>query len=143
MDVYVHRIGRTARSGKAGLAISLVSPTNRHMISRIEFMTKSRMKEGKIPTRQEVGAKKVAKILAAFQQKEQYFRAAEFLGPDWEVATDEMDLKEIIARFLCLITPETFEDVKPSAPLPSIASKPPSPYHRKPDHKGHYKKRTH
>jgi len=143
MDVYVHRIGRTARSGKAGLAISLVSPTNRHMISRIEYMTKSRMKEGKIPTRQEVGAKKVSKILAAFQQKDQYFRAAEFLGPDWEVATDEMDLKEIIARFLCLITPETFEDVKPAIPLPSIAAKPPSPYHRKPDHKGHYKKRTH
>ena len=143
MDVYVHRIGRTARSGKAGLAISLVSPTNRHMISRIEHMTKSRMKEGKIPTRQEVGAKKVAKILTAFQEKEKYFRAAEFLGPDWELATDEMDLKEIIARFLCLLTPETFEDVKPAVPLPSIAAKPPSPYHRKPDHKGHYKKRPH
>ncbi|MDD5303439.1 MAG: DEAD/DEAH box helicase [Elusimicrobia bacterium] len=143
MDVYVHRIGRTARSGKAGLAISLVSPTNRHMISRIEYMTKSRMKEGKIPTRQEIGAKKVTKILAAFQEKDKYFRAAEFLGPDWELATDEMDLKEIIARFLCLLTPETFEDAKPAAPLPSIAAKPPSPYHRKPDHKGHYKKRAH
>ena len=143
MDVYVHRIGRTARSGKAGLAISLVSPSNRHMISRIEHMTKSRMKEGKIPTRQEIGARKVAKILTAFQEKEKYFRAAEFLGPDWELATDEMDLKEIIARFLCLLTPETFEDAKPAAPLPSIAAKPPSPYHRKPDHKGHYKKRPH
>ncbi|MBI5247157.1 MAG: DEAD/DEAH box helicase [Elusimicrobia bacterium] len=142
MDVYVHRIGRTARSGKSGQAISLVSPANRHMISRIEHMTKSRMKEGKLPTRQELGARKVAKILAEFQKKEKYFRAAEFLGPDWEVATDEMDLKEIIARFLCLLTPETFEDAKPVA-LASIAAKPPMPYHRKPDHKGHYKKRPH
>ncbi len=142
-DVYVHRIGRTARSGKAGLAISLVSPANRHMISRIEHMTKSRMKEGKIPTRQEIGARKVARILTAFQEKERYFRAAEFLGPDWELATDDMDLKEIIARFLCLLTPETFEDAPKIAPLPSIASKPPSPFHRKPDHQGRYKKRPH
>ena len=143
MDVYVHRIGRTARSGKSGQAISLVSPANRHMISRIEQMTKSRMKEGKLPTRQEVGARKVARLLAEFQKKERYFRAAEFLGPDWELATAEMDLKEIIARFLCLLTPETFEDAPKSASLPSIAAKPPSPYHRKPDHKGHYKKRPH
>lgn len=140
MDVYVHRIGRTARSGKSGLAISLVSPSNRHMIGRIEHMTKSRMKEGKIPTRQEIGARKVAKILAAFQSKDKYFRAAEFLGPDWELATDEMDLKEIIARFLCLLTPETFEDAPKPVPPPA-AHRPPSPYHRKPDHKGHYKKR--
>ncbi|PIR18731.1 MAG: RNA helicase [Elusimicrobia bacterium CG11_big_fil_rev_8_21_14_0_20_64_6] len=141
MDVYVHRIGRTARSGKAGRAISLVSPSNRHMISRIEHMTKSRMKEGKIPTRQEIGARKVSRILTAFQEKEKYFRAAEFLGPDWELATDEMDLKEIIARFLCLLTPETFEDAPKPATLASVAAKPPSPYHRKTDHKGHYKKR--
>ncbi|MEK7233744.1 MAG: DEAD/DEAH box helicase [Elusimicrobiota bacterium] len=143
MDVYVHRIGRTARSGKTGLAISLVSPSNRHMISRIEHMTKSRMKEGRIPTRQEIGAKKVAKILTAFREKDKYFRAAEFLGPDWELATDEMDLKEIISRFLCLLTPETFEDVKPAASPPSSAANPPSAYQRRPDHKGRYKKRPH
>lgn len=139
MDAYVHRIGRTARSGKSGQAISLVSPSNRHMIGRIEHMTKSRMKEGKIPTRQEIGARKVARILADFQKQDRYFRAAEFLGPDWELATDEMDLKEIIARFVSMLTPETFADApKPVPPKPAA-----SPYHSKTDHKGQYKKRPH
>src|SRR6185436_2629877 len=64
LDNYVHRIGRTARSGKAGMAMSLVTQSHRPLIRRIEQMTKSRMKEGKIPSRKEIGAKKVLQILS-------------------------------------------------------------------------------
>lgn len=33
---YVHRIGRTGRAGKSGIALSLVSPKDRHLVREIE-----------------------------------------------------------------------------------------------------------
>jgi len=38
-DIYVHRIGRTGRAGKSGLAISLVAPREKQKISDIEELT--------------------------------------------------------------------------------------------------------
>ncbi len=117
LDVYVHRIGRTARSGKAGIAISLVTPSHRGLIIQIEKMTKSRMKEGKIPSRKEIGAKKVGKILTKFQAQSTYKRAVELLGSDWNEAISSMSSEEIVGRFLTLISPEIFENQELNKPL--------------------------
>lgn len=127
LDVYVHRIGRTARSGKAGIAMSLVTPSHRALIGRIEQMTKSRMQEGRIPTRKDIGAKKVAKMLAQFQEQKSFQRAIELLGDDWKAVLVNMPVEEIVGRFLTLISPEVFESqerTKPMrAPLP-VPSRP-------------------
>jgi ATP-dependent RNA helicase DeaD len=109
-EVYVHRIGRTARSGKSGLAISLVAPSHRALVNRIEHVTKSRMTEGKIPGRREVGLKKVSKILAQFQDQKHHARAAALLGPEWAKATEGMLLEEILGRFIAMSAPEIFEE---------------------------------
>lgn len=112
LDVYVHRIGRTARSGKSGIAISLVTASNRSLIGRIEQMTKSRMIEGKIPTRKDIGAKKVKKMLVQFQEQKSFPRAIEHLGTDWKTAIASMPPEEIVGRFLTLISPEVFENLE-------------------------------
>ncbi len=109
-EVYVHRIGRTARSGKAGVAISLVAPSHRALVNRIEFVTKSRMTEGKIPGRREVGLKKVGRILTRFQEQTHHARAAALLGPEWAKATEGMLLDEILGRFIAMTAPEIFEE---------------------------------
>ncbi len=44
-DVYLHRIGRTARAGKKGSAISLVEAHDQSMIERIARYTKEEIKE--------------------------------------------------------------------------------------------------
>ena len=80
LDAYVHRIGRTARSGQAGMAISLVTASNHYMIERIERLTKSKMTEGKVPSRKDLGAKKVAKLLARFLETKHHARAVDLLG---------------------------------------------------------------
>lgn len=117
LEVYVHRIGRTARSGKSGVAISLVTPSHRGLIPKIEKITKSKMKEGRIPSRKDVGLKKVEKILGPFQEQKNFGRAAELLNSDWKTAIQSMSNEEIVGRFLCLLNPETFENQERSKPL--------------------------
>ena len=143
LDVYVHRIGRTARSGKAGVAISLVTPTTRYLISKIEHMTKSRMKEGKIPTRKDLGTRKVLKILGAFHEQKHWPRAVELLGPDWKAVAANLSPEEIIGRFIAMLAPEIFEEREKEKPLhvehaprPAAHHAPHAPHHA-PHHPAH------
>lgn len=114
MDNYVHRIGRTARSGKKGFAMNLVTPSHRGLISRIEKMTKSRMREGKIPTRKEIGSKKVSKILEQFKGQASFARAIELMDERWKSVIAAMTPEEIAGRFLSMTFPEVFGE-RPAA----------------------------
>jgi ATP-dependent RNA helicase DeaD len=122
LDNYVHRIGRTARNGKAGFAFSLVTPANRVLIPRIEKMTKSKMIEGKVPTRKEIGEKKLLKVLEKFQTVENIERANSLLAEPWKVAMENMSKEEIASRLLTLQFPEIFSTVK-ETPAPSMSSR--------------------
>jgi ATP-dependent RNA helicase DeaD len=53
-EAYVHRIGRTGRAGKDGIAISLVTPGETHRLRRIESFTKQQISIAEIPTEKEV-----------------------------------------------------------------------------------------
>lgn len=53
-EAYVHRIGRTGRAGKDGIAISLVTPGELHQLSRIERYTKQRVFQFELPTENEI-----------------------------------------------------------------------------------------
>lgn len=110
LDSYVHRIGRTARSGKSGVAMSLVTPANRRLIERIEWMTKSRMQQGRIPSNFDIAAKKVAAMLPKFEAQTQSARVIELLGEGWKTAIATMPPEEIVARFLGMLLPELVND---------------------------------
>ena len=120
LDNYVHRIGRTARSGKTGVAMSLVTPSHKGLISRIERMTKSRMNEGRIPSRKEIGAKKVSKCLAVFEgvQEQAHSRAVSLLEGDeaWKAALATLTSEQIAGRFLALMNPDIFGERDEPAP---------------------------
>lgn len=114
LDSYVHRIGRTARSGKTGIAMSLVTPSHRHLISKVERMTKSKMNEGEIPTRRSIGAKKISQLLGPFaDQAATQARALELMGEDWKNAVAEMSSEDVAARFLSLMFPYVFAEAPP------------------------------
>ncbi len=55
---YVHRIGRTGRAGKRGMAITFVSGRDIHKLVYIERYTRSRIQRGKMPTSGEVEEKR-------------------------------------------------------------------------------------
>ena len=60
---YVHRIGRTGRAGKAGKAITLVTPHELRALSAIRRNVGAKISLGEIPTRSEVNAQRLEKLL--------------------------------------------------------------------------------
>lgn len=49
-EVYIHRIGRTGRAGKTGIAITLLSPKEKRRLREVEALTKQSVTEFKLPT---------------------------------------------------------------------------------------------
>ena len=49
-DAYVHRIGRTGRAGREGVAITLVEPREHRMLRNIEAATHSKLEIAHLPT---------------------------------------------------------------------------------------------
>jgi ATP-dependent RNA helicase DeaD len=54
LEVYIHRIGRTGRAGKTGVAISFFTPREKRRLREIEQMTKQPMTLAKLPTAMEI-----------------------------------------------------------------------------------------
>jgi ATP-dependent RNA helicase DeaD len=49
-EVYVHRIGRTGRAGKTGIAITLLSPKEKRRLREVEALTKQVVTKMELPT---------------------------------------------------------------------------------------------
>ncbi len=57
-ESYVHRIGRTGRAGKEGVAISLMAPNERGRLSKIERYAKIKVPKAELPTEDEIKSKR-------------------------------------------------------------------------------------
>lgn len=53
-EVYVHRVGRTGRAGKTGVAISLLTPKQRWHWRKIEAYTKQKITPSALPTVEDI-----------------------------------------------------------------------------------------
>ena len=60
---YVHRIGRTGRAGRKGMAITFVSGRDIYKIQYIERFTRTKIQRGKIPTAGEVEERRTEGLL--------------------------------------------------------------------------------
>jgi ATP-dependent RNA helicase DeaD len=63
IDDYIHRIGRTARAGKTGFALTLVSKDEISRFNNIKKENNSRIIEKELPTLQQINSIKNRKIL--------------------------------------------------------------------------------
>lgn len=62
-EAYVHRIGRTARAGKDGVAISLLAPKDQNYLRRIEGYTKHKIQQAQFPTDKDLMERRDLKLL--------------------------------------------------------------------------------
>ncbi|MGO3327794.1 DEAD/DEAH box helicase [Gordonia sp. (in: high G+C Gram-positive bacteria)] len=62
VESYVHRIGRTGRAGRSGVALLFVSPRERHLLRSIERHTRQQLEEMDLPSVEDVNAQRVVKF---------------------------------------------------------------------------------
>jgi ATP-dependent RNA helicase DeaD len=60
---YVHRIGRTGRAGKTGIAISFITPRERNWVNQIQSFTRQPLREFTLPTVVEVEQKRSERMM--------------------------------------------------------------------------------
>ena len=63
VEYYVHRIGRTARAGREGMAFNFVTGRDMTRLKNIEKYTKKKIDKADIPTRAEVEGRKMESLM--------------------------------------------------------------------------------
>ena len=83
-ESYVHRIGRTGRAGRSGVAISFVTPRERRMLTSIERATRQPLTQMQLPTAEDVNATRLTRfddqITAALEQESRIARFRDIIG---------------------------------------------------------------
>ncbi len=141
-ETYVHRIGRTGRAGKTGVAISLITPKERWYVRRLEAFTKQRMVQAHLPTAEEIQARREAALLermTVWLRRGRYRRESEMVA---ELAQAGYDLADIAAAALKVARAE--ERQRPIAPVNEVRTRASEPRcHRDRDRRRGDSRRAH
>ncbi len=79
---YVHRIGRTGRAGKPGIAISLYTPSEKRDLRQIEAFTHQKIERLPIPTEEQIRGQREERLLrqmVTWLQRSRYKRERELV----------------------------------------------------------------
>jgi len=66
-EVYVHRIGRTGRAGREGVAITIVDPRQSRLMRNIESLTRQKVEIAALPTPADLRARRVTATVEALK----------------------------------------------------------------------------
>ncbi|TYS42909.1 DEAD/DEAH box helicase [Bacillus infantis] len=130
-ESYVHRIGRTGRAGKEGMAMTFITPREKSYLAVVERTTKSKMEKMVPPTlaealegQQKAAVDKISQAISA-NNLENYKEAADEL-------LEQHDASDVVAAVLKLLTKEpddTPVKLTEEKPLPSKRDR--KPYDRR------------
>ncbi len=98
-ESYIHRIGRTGRAGKKGIAITFISPDEYRQLKRISMMTKSEIRKEKVPAGSDIVKMKKTRIMAELKDIIKSGNHREYMKTAMEML-ESGDPTELIASFL-------------------------------------------
>jgi ATP-dependent RNA helicase DeaD len=120
-DAYVHRVGRTGRAGKEGVAITLLEPREQRMLRNIEQQAKRKITIETVPTVVDVRARQMELSSAAVRE---VLEAGDFsaYGVLVDALATDYDLRDIAAAAIKFAheaksNPDASSDIDISAPI--------------------------
>lgn len=114
-EVYVHRIGRTGRIGREGVAITLVDPREQRTLRFIESVTKQTLERKELPTLAALKAKRLETTRASLQERIVSGGLDELKAFVMSL-TDDFDLADIAAAALAMAQEEDSKTAVSEAP---------------------------
>ncbi len=120
-EVYVHRIGRTGRIGREGVAITLVDPREQRMLRHIEGLTRQRIELLPLPTADALRARRFDLAKSALRER----LVAGGLDAQRALVqslADEFDVLDIAAAAVAMLQDDNQEEGAP----PPVVDAPPT-----------------
>jgi len=117
-EVYVHRIGRTGRAGKSGVAISLITHRERWFLRKIEGYTKQKLTLAQLPSEEEIQSRRdnlLGEQLLVWLRRGRCHRERQMVN---DLTEQGFDLAEIAAVAIKLVRAE--EKQRPIAPITAL-----------------------
>ena len=120
-DAYVHRIGRTGRAGREGVAITLAEPREHRLLQNIEHHTKRKIRVETVPTVHDLRERRLELTKASLEEALENGGLERYRGIV-EVLASQYDVLDLAAAAVKLVdqgrTEAEQEDVNiPTAPL--------------------------
>jgi ATP-dependent RNA helicase DeaD len=94
-EIYVHRIGRTGRAGKPGIAISLATPFERRRLRLIEAFIHQKLQFAALPSEDEIRQQREQRLLSqmtVWLQRGRYRRERELVAELIQAGHDPLEI---------------------------------------------------
>jgi ATP-dependent RNA helicase DeaD len=103
-ESYVHRIGRTGRAGKEGIAVSIVTPHEFRMLQKIEKNIGTKLEAKIVPNIDSVKEKKITELKNQISEQE----ISDYALALVEDLKEEFDISTIAFKLASMISASTF-----------------------------------
>ena len=103
-ESYVHRIGRTGRAGKEGVAVSIVTPHEFRMLQKIEKSIGTKLEGKSVPNITSVKEKKINDLLTKIKEQDVKDYALDFV----EQLKEEYDISTIAYKLASMLSASTY-----------------------------------